>query len=155
MVIEFLYQEIPAFGRAIPRALGNLRHSGDSFGRLFSAMGFSENSSYGEMYLQWLYSPGLPIIQVVWADTPDVLHLKVSQYQPGQDFPLGSALKSIVVRTSNGSYNVDLVQGSSRGFYSADLSGIPDAIRSVMIDPSQLLPADIVYKHSTDSMDGI
>ena len=147
LVVEWLIHEIPAFQRAIPRALRNLRHAGDSFGRLFSAMGIRENSAYGEMFHQWLYTPGVPQMEVQWADSSGILYLWLQQYQPGQEFPLGSIMDQAAVYTSTGSFTVELNQGPTGGFYTADLPDLPDRVRYLDLDPEGLLPADIVYRH--------
>jgi hypothetical protein len=148
VVIEFLIHEIPAFERAIPRALGNLRHSGDSFSRLFSAMGIPESSGYGEMFFQWLYSPGVPQLEIFWMDSSGTLKLWVEQLQPGQDFPLGSILDEVHV-SFNESYPIELElsHGSTEGLYVGDQSITVDRIIAIDIDPDGLLPADIVYRH--------
>jgi len=145
LVIEMLTQEIPAFERAIPRALGNLRHSGDSFNRLFSAMGISENSEYGEMYFQWLFNPGVPQLEIQWMDSSGTLKLWLEQFQPGQDFPLGSIQDEIRVFHETGYSDLDLYHGSTEGFFTADVSSIPEGINAIDIAPDALLPADIVY----------
>ena len=147
IVMEFLSHEIPAFERAVPRALGNLRHSGDSFNRLFSAMGISENTEYGELFFQWLYSPGVPQLQVTWADSAGELYLSLEQFQPGQDFPLGSILKEVLVFTEGDSFELRMSPGSSEGLYTGDISDVAGRIRAVDIDPESILPADIIYNH--------
>ncbi len=147
VVMEFLIQDIPAFERAVPRALGNLRHSGDSFSRLFSAMGIRENSGYGEMFFQWLYSPGLPQLEISWKDSSGTLYLRAEQFQPGQDFPLGSVLDEIRVFTETDSIDLDIFHGSTEGFYMGDISGTAERILAIDIDPDGILPADIVYRH--------
>jgi len=148
VVMEFLHDQIPAFERAIPRALGNLRHSGDSFGRLFSAMGVMESGRYGEMYFRWFYGPGVPLLRVQWSDSAEMLDIRVMQLQPGQDFPLGSIMDRVTVHTAAGSYELPALQGSSYGHYTADVSGITERITALDIDPSGVLPADIVYSRS-------
>lgn len=155
VVMEFLAGEIPSFGRAVPRALGNLRHSGDPYSRLFSAMGVMETSSYGEMFFQWFYGPGVPILEVAWSDTGDVLNVMLRQYQPGQDFPLGSITDRITVITELGSHSLELSPGFTGGYFTADLSGVPERIIAVDIDPRRILPADIVYSHTGGSWPGI
>lgn len=150
VVMEFLTDEIPAFERAVPRALGNLRHSGDSFSRLFSAMGVMETSSYGEMFFQWLYGPGVPLLEVAWSDTGDVLTVMLQQYQPGQDFPLGSITDRITVITEVGSHSLEMSRGFTGGYFTADLSGVPERVIAVDIDPRRKLPADIVYRRTGD-----
>lgn len=155
VVMEFLTGEIPAFERALPRALGNLRHSGDSFSRLFSAMGIMEASSYGEMFFQWFYGPGVPLLEVAWSDTGDVLTVMLQQYQPGQDFPLGSITDRITVITEVGSHSLQMSRGFTAGSFTADLSGIPEMIIAVDIDPLRKLPADIVYRHGGGDRPGI
>jgi len=145
LVIELLTQEIPAFERAIPRALGNLRHSGDSFYRLFSAMGISDNSEYGEIFFQWLYNAGVPQLEIQWMDSSGTLKIWLKQFQPGQDFPLGSILDEIRVFHETGYTDLDLNHGYTEGYFTADLSGIPDGIKSIDIASDALLPADIVY----------
>ncbi len=147
VVMEFLSHEIPAFERAVPRALGNLRHSGDSFNRLFSAMGISENTEYGELYFQWLYSPGVPQLQVTWADSAGELYLSVQQFQPGQDFPLGSIPGEVLVFTESDSFELRMSPGSSEGLYKGDISDVTGRIRAVDIDKENILPADIIYNH--------
>jgi hypothetical protein len=155
LVIEFLANEIPAFQRAIPRALGNLRHAGDSFSRLFSAMGIWENSEYGEMFYRWLYGPGIPQLEVSWSDTSGVLYVWVEQYQPGQVFPLGSVLDTVRLYTAIGWHDIDLSQGPTAGFFTADISGIIERPVRISIDPESILPADIIYRHSTGVSDEI
>ncbi|MCK4806623.1 MAG: hypothetical protein KAT09_03205, partial [Candidatus Aegiribacteria sp.] len=147
IVIEFLIHEIPAFERAVPRALRNLRHSGDSFGRLFSAMGIPESSGYGEMFFQWLYSSGVPQLEISWMDSSGTLYLRVEQFQPGQDFPLGSILDEIRAVTGTGFIDLDLSHGSTEGLYTGDISATTESILAVDIDPDDILPADIVYRH--------
>ena len=147
LVLEFLIHEIPAFERAVPRALRNLRHSGDSFGRLFSAMGIPENSGYGEMFFQWLYSPGVPQLEIMWTDSSGTLNLRVEQLQPGQDFPLGSLLDEIRIFTETGIIDLDLTPGSTEGFYMGDIPAAVERILAIDIDPDGILPADIVYRH--------
>ncbi len=147
IVIEFLIHEIPAFERAVPRALRNLRHSGDSFSRLFSAMGISESGGYGEMFFQWLYSPGLPQLEILWMDSSGTLKLWVEQYQPGQDFPLGTILDEIRVFTRTGFIDLGLSQGSREGFYTGNISATAERVLAVDIDPDCILPADIIYRH--------
>jgi len=146
-VVEFLIHEIPAFERAIPRALGTLRHSGDSFGRLFSATGISENSGYGEMFFHWFYNPGLPQIEISWMDSSGTLKLWIDQFQPGQDFPLGSLIATVLVFTVADQHDLVISHGSTEGYYSCDISGITSRILAVDIDPDCILPADIIYRH--------
>lgn len=155
IVIEFLIHEIPAFERAVPRALRNLRHSGDSFGRLFSAMGIPESSGYGEMYKQWLYSPGVPQLEILWMDSSGTLNLLVKQLQPGQDFPLGSILDEVRVYTGTGFTDLDLTPGSAEGVYMGDIPASTERILAIDIDPSTVLPADIVYRHINNEPDDI
>lgn len=155
VVMEFLTDEIPAFGRAVPRALGNLRHSGDPFTRLFSAMGIMETSSYGEMFFRWFYGPGVPVLEVAWSDTGDVLTVLLQQYQPGQDFPLGSITDRINVITELGSHSLEMSRGFTAGSFTADLSGVPEPVIAVDIDPRRTLPADIVYRHTGSDRPGI
>ncbi len=147
IVIEFLIHEIPAFERAVPRALRNLRHSGDSFGRLFSAMGIPESSGYGEMFFQWLYGPGVPQLEISWMDSSGTLYLRVEQLQPGQDFPLGSILNEIRAFTGTGFIDLDLSHGPTEGFYMGDISATAERILAIDIDPDGILPADIIYRH--------
>ena len=147
VVIEFLIHEIPAFERAVPRALRNLRHSGDSFGRLFSAMGIPESSGYGEMFSQWLYSPGVPQLKISWTDSSGTLNLRVEQIQPGQDFPLGSILDEVRIHTGTGYVDMGLTPGSTEGIYMGDLPPATERILAIDIDPDGILPADIVYRH--------
>lgn len=147
VVIEFLIHEIPAFERAIPRALGNLRHSGDSFSRLFSAMGIWESSGYGEMFFQWLYCPGVPQLEISWMDSSGTLKLWVEQLQPGQDFPLGSILDEVRVSFSEtGPIDLELSHGSKEGLYRGGLSANAERVLAIDIDPYGILPADIVYR---------
>ncbi len=146
LVIEYLIHEIPAFERAIPRALGNLRHSGDCFNRLFSAMGIWE-SSYVEMFYMWLYSPGIPQLEISWKDSSGTLKLWVEQFQPGQDFPLGSILNDIRVITSTGFVDLNLLYGSTEGYFQGNVSSVTERILAVDINPDGMLPADIVYRH--------
>ncbi|MBN2587828.1 MAG: hypothetical protein JXA64_07955 [Candidatus Fermentibacteraceae bacterium] len=155
MVLEFLSHEIPAFERAVPRALGNLRHSGDSFGRLFSAMGLMESSRSGEMFFRWLYDPGLPLLEVEWSDSAEVLEIRVRQLQPGLEFPLGDVMEQVAVMTATGLHWLDTVQGAGRGLYVADLSDLHERVLSLDIDPRSVLPADIVYRHSRNEAGGI
>ncbi len=155
IVIEFLIYEIPAFERAVPRALRNLRHSGDSFGRLFSAMGIPESSGYGEMFFQWLYSPGVPQLEIMWTDSSGTLNLFVEQLQPGQDFPLGSILDEVRVHTGTGIIDLDLTPGSTEGIYIADIQAVTERILAIDIDPDGFLPADIVYRHINNEPDDI
>ncbi|MEN8209155.1 MAG: hypothetical protein ABFR50_07880 [Candidatus Fermentibacteria bacterium] len=147
IVVEFLIHEIPAFERAVPRALRNLRHSGDSFGRLFSAAGIRESSEQGEMFFQWLYSPGVPQLVIVWTDSAGTLNLSLEQLQPGQDFPLGSILDEVRVFTETGSIDLDLTPGSTDGAYMCDIPDAAVRILAIDIDPDGLLPADIIYRH--------
>ena len=155
IVIEFLIHEIPAFERAVPRALRNLRHSGDSFGRLFSAMGIPESSGYGEMFFQWLYSPGVPQLEITWTDSSGTLNLFVEQLQPGQDFPLGSILDEVRVYTGTGPIDLDLTLGSTDGIYMGDIPAATERILAIDIDPDAILPADIVYRHINNEPDDI
>lgn len=156
VVIEFLIHEIPAFERAIPRALGNLRHSGDSFSRLFSAMGIPESSGYGEMFFQWLYSPGVPQLEISWMDSSGTLKLWVEQLQPGQDFPLGSILDEVHVSFNESDpIDLELSHGSTEGFYIGNLTDTAERILEVDIDPDNILPADIVYRHINNEPDDI
>ncbi|MCD4848670.1 MAG: hypothetical protein K8R76_10835 [Candidatus Aegiribacteria sp.] len=153
VVIEFLTREIPAFKRGIPRALGNLRHSGDSFGRLFSAMGIWESGEFGELFFQWLYSPGIPQIEVAWADSSGYLHIWIEQYQPGQNFPLGSITDDVLIITEENSEMIELTRGSTEGFFSGRIPDITKNIRAINIDPDRILPADIIYRHLHGSFD--
>ncbi|NOQ21715.1 MAG: hypothetical protein GQ565_03555 [Candidatus Aegiribacteria sp.] len=156
VVIEFLIHEIPAFERAVPRALRSLRHSGDSFGRLFSAMGIPESSGYGEMFFQWLYSPGVPQLEISWtADSADTLCIRVEQLQPGQDFPLGSILDEVRIHTATGFIDLDLSPGSMEGLYLGDISAATETILAVDIDPDGILPADIIYRHINNEPNNI
>lgn len=153
IVIEFLTREIPAFNRGIPRALGNLRHSGDSFGRLFSAMGIRENGEFGEMFFQWLYSPGIPQIEVAWADSSGYLHIWIEQYQPGQNFPLGSITDDVLIISEEDSEVIQLTRGSTEGFFSGRIPDMIQDIQAINIDPDRILPADIIYRHLHGSFD--
>ncbi len=153
IVIEFLTREIPAFKRGIPRALGNLRHSGDSFSRLFSAMGIRESGAFGEMFFQWLYNPGIPQIEVAWADSSGYLQIWLEQYQPGQNFPLGSITDDILIVSEENSEVIELSRGSTEGFFAGRIpSGIQN-IRAINIDPDRILPADIIYRHLHGSIE--
>jgi len=155
VVIEFLIHEIPAFERAIPRALRSLRHSGDSFSRLFSAMGIVESSGYGEMFFHWLYNPGVPQLEISWEDSSGTLKLWVEQYQPGQVFPLGSIVDDVRAFTGSGFIDLDLLQGSTEGFYTAHISETTGRVLAVDIDPDRILPADIIYRHINNEPNGI
>lgn len=153
VVIEFLTREIPAFKRGIPRALGNLRHSGDSFGRLFSAMGIWESGEFGEMFFQWLYSPGIPQIEVAWADSSGYLHIRIEQYQPGQNFPLGSITDNVLIISEENSEVIELTRGSTEGFFSGRIPDMIQDVQAINIDPDRILPADIIYRHLHGSFD--
>ncbi len=153
IVIEFLIREIPAFKRGIPRALGNLRHSGDSFGRLFSAMGIRESGEFGEMFFQWLYSPGIPQIEIAWADSSGYLHIWIEQYQPGQNFPLGSITDDVLIISEENSEVIQLTRGSTEGFFSGRIPEMIQDIQAIDIDPDRILPADIIYRHLHGSFD--
>lgn len=153
VVIEFLTREIPAFNRGIPRALGNLRHSGDSFGRLFSAMGIRESGEFGELFFQWLYSPGIPQIEVAWADSSGYMNIWIEQYQPGQNFPLGSITDDVLIISEEYSEVIELTRGSTEGFFSGRIPDMIQDIRAINIDPDRILPADIIYRHIHGSID--
>ncbi len=153
IVIEFLTREIPAFKRGIPRALENLRHSGDSFGRLFSAMGIRESGEFGELFFQWLYSPGIPQIEVEWADSSGYLHIWIEQYQPGQNFPLGSITDDVLIISEENSEVIELTRGSTEGFFFGRIPDMIQDIRAINIDPDRILPADVIYRHLHGSLD--
>ncbi len=153
IVIEFLTREIPAFKRGIPRALENLRHSGDSFGRLFSAMGIRESGEFGELFFQWLYSPGIPQIEVIWADSSEYLHIWIEQYQPGQNFPLGSITDDVLIISEENSEVIELTRGSTEGFFSGRIPDMIQDVQAINIDPDRILPADIIYRHLHGSLD--
>jgi len=145
-VLEFLAAEIPSFERAVPRALGSLRHSGDPFGRLFSALGVLEGSRYGEMYFRWMYGPGIPLLRVEWSDSSGVLEMMLTQLQPGQEFPLGSATDYVTIHTESGTRRLETLQGHTQGYYTAEIPEIPERILAIDLDPQGLLPADVVYR---------
>jgi hypothetical protein len=148
MVIEFLNREIPAFGNALRRALGNLRHSGDSFGRLFSQMGLYDGGSYSELYNRWMYGPGVPVIRVTWSDSVSVLSLHVDQLQPGQEFPLGSTLDTVTVFTASGPMQVGMTELPASGSFTGEHPASSGGVTGIDIDPGRVLPADVVYIHS-------
>ncbi|GEM_PF-494318 len=145
VVLEFLSAEIPSFERAVPRALASLRHSGDSFGRLLSAMGISGSGRYGELYLSWMYRPGVPVLRVDWAEESGILELHPEQFQPGPDFPLGSILRTVAVRRETGWKRYSLSDRGG-GRFMAGVGDFPGRILSVDIDPVGILPGDVVYR---------
>lgn len=147
VVIEFLTREIPAFGNALRRALGNLRHAGDTYGRLFSSMGLPESGAYSEMFNRWIYAPGLPRLRVTWQDSTGLLDLHIQQLQPGQAFPLGSITEEVMVFSEMGEALVQLLPSTTTGLYIGELPAWMEDVTDLDLDPSRTLPADIVYVH--------
>jgi len=147
IVIEFLTREIPAFGNALRRALGNLRHAGDTYGRLLSSMGLPEPGEHSELFSRWLYGPGLPRLRVSWRDSLGVLDIRLQQLQPGQDFPLGSVTEQVRVFSDEGDAFVELTPGTAVGRYFGELPQWMEGVTAVDINSTGTLAADIIYIH--------
>jgi len=148
LVVEFLDREVPGFGPALRRALGSLRHSGDSYGRILSQMGLAADDPLALLYERWLYSPGVPVLRVTWDVSGETLRLHAEQLQPGAGFPLGSTLDEVTVLTPSGPIEVSTTAGPPPWTCTATLPGLPSGATGIDIDPERILPADVVYRRS-------
>ena len=110
-------------------------------------MGIGESGLFQELFNQWLYNPGLPQLQVSWTDTLQTISLRIEQYQPGQEFPLGSIMDDVLVITDADSVYVQLSPESAYGYYSGQLPAANRRILAIDIDPNRRLPADVFYRH--------
>ncbi|MBD3369655.1 hypothetical protein GF402_04745 [Candidatus Fermentibacteria bacterium] len=145
LVMTMLERRVPRLRYALPRALSNLRHSGNSYLRLFSALRLQEGEREAELYWKWLFYPGVPQIRVGWSDSASVLILQADQYQPGRIFPV--YLERVEVDFADGSS--EILELDSPGFGGRFTAGLPEdrgKVWAIDLNPDEYLPVDFIYE---------
>ncbi len=145
-VLAYFSDVLPRFEPALIRALGSQRHPGNPWSRLFSGLRLSESSANANLFWDWLLSPGFPQLHVTWTQSGDTLFLLVEQFQPGLGFPLN--LDEVRMTRIDGSRTTEPLEedGARLNGYIAMVPSPADTVVSVDLNPSGLVPADIMYE---------
>jgi hypothetical protein len=148
LVLDMFADRLQRFELGLQRSLGSLRHSGNSFLRLHSALRITDDPGREALFWRWLTYPGIPQLMVTWSDSAGVLYLQVSQWQAGLDFPV--MLDSVRVGFTDGS-SAGLVLSRRQGGHMY-VAVLPDTTREVLsleVNPDRRVPADAFYRRGS------
>ena len=143
LVLDLLHSRLQRFDLGLQRALGSLRHSGNSFLRLHSAIRISAGSSDDELFWKWLTYPGIPQLTTTWSDSAGVLYVELDQRQPGLGFPM--EMDSVLVTFKDGSSaGLSLSRRQGGNLHVAVLPDTFKEVLSVQVNPDWRIPADVL-----------
>jgi hypothetical protein len=152
LVLTMFERRLPRLRYALPRALSNLRHSGNSFLRLFSALRLQEGGEEAEIYWKWLFYPGVPQLKVEWTDSASVLTMRIRQCQPGMVFPVD--FDRVRARFADGESG--LLEIHSPGIGGRLTAVLPEdhgEVWSIDLNPEGFLPVDCIYERIREDED--
>jgi hypothetical protein len=143
VVLEYLERE--GCLRSLPNLLDNLRHSGSYWPKLHTNLGFFEGQSRYRLIRDFLYTPGIPQVEVEWWIEGGVLQAFTRQMQPSDSFSI-QFRSAVLLFENNDPITIMLSQDSSGRLSGIIPSRASDPVVGIDVNPEEVIPADIVYR---------